>query len=150
MVAKKFMYNSVGWVNNWDSKSKEVTLLYLGFVESFYKNKNLWSKEKGKEGEQSFHQHISNKQLFCLDHHITIFVCCWLMLWYCENVHVNLHLNLLNDVLITSPMANDHKQKFNIVTTNNSCPNIIYLCYVLCPLLMTIDWWGKMNWFCKN
>ncbi|CAK9234287.1 unnamed protein product [Sphagnum jensenii] len=23
-------------------------------------------------------------------------------------------------------MANDHKQKFNIVTTNNSCPNIIY------------------------
>jgi hypothetical protein len=28
-----------------------------------------------------------------------------LMLWYCANVHVNLHLNLLNDVLIKGPMA---------------------------------------------
>jgi hypothetical protein len=140
MVAKKFMYNSVGWVNNWDSKSKEVTFFFWVLLNLFTTIKIYGQKKKGKGGEQSFHQHISNQQLFCLDHHITIFLCCWLMLWYCENVHVNLHLNLLNGVLITSPMANDHKQKFNIVTTNNSCPNIIYLCYVLCPLLMTINW----------
>jgi hypothetical protein len=52
----------------------------LGFGESFYKNKNLWSKEKEKGGEQNFHQHISNQQLFCLDDHITNFFCCGLML----------------------------------------------------------------------